>query len=147
MGTAIVSAVGVLAGAAMAVFAQYAMHATSRRDAHREEVKEALVWVLGAAAAHRGEQYQKIQAQRDDIPDTPEARRLRYAAHTAVTDGMTALTVATDDRELLRLAGDLVGYSFALGEVPDEDVKTVGDQARDAHNELQAAARYIHQHA
>jgi hypothetical protein len=148
MGVAIVGAVAVLVGAGVAGLVQYSLHWAGRRDRRFEEVKAALLWVLDACAEHRGHQYLKIRARRDQLADTVEARRERYAARTAVTTGMNALTLATDDGELLDLARELVGYSFALGDAADQDVDTVGDEARAAHQALQdAAARYIHQHA
>lgn len=148
MGAAIVGAVAVLVGAGLAALAQYGIHVATRRERDREEIKSALLWVLDACAEHRGHQYLKIRTRRELVADTVENLRERYAAHTAVTKAMNALAMATDDRELLDLARELVGYSFALGDAAHEDVDTVGNQARAAHDALQAAAaRFIHQHA
>lgn len=145
MGTAIVGAAAVLVGALASGLAQWAVHLAGRGERRREAAGQALAVLLDKAAGHRGEQYFKQATRADHLPDTAADRRVRYRAHTAMTAAMAHVVCAVPDARLRGLARELVGYSLAVGDCDPVDLDTVGDEARDAHDELQdAMAQYLH---
>ena len=139
MGTAIVGAAAVLAGALLAGMVQYVMHLIGRRERRREAVAAAIAGVLATSRKHRGKQYLKHTARRDGLPDTPEAREVRYDAQSAMQDAMDLVVTDVPDAELRRLARELVGASLALGDCDPADLDTVGDLARDTADALRGA--------
>lgn len=143
MGATVVAVTGTLLGVVVAGGMQYLMALSNRRDQRRQTLTDAVVALLGAATDHRSHQYLKVVARRDGLAETVEARQGRYAARSATTKALTALTVATQNPELLRLGRDLVDASFAIGDAADLDA--AGGRARTAHDAFQnSAAHHIH---
>lgn len=146
MSAAIVAAAAALAGVLLTQLTGFLPDRRAKVEWWREKRLDALSELLAAGVDHRRHQYLKIAARRDGQPDTPDTREARYEARSAVTKAMAAVQIATRDPELLRLAHQLVDASFALGDATGTGVDTVGDTARDAHNQLQdKAAELAHE--
>lgn len=143
----VVAVAGTLLGGVVGVLGVVIVDWRARAEQRRQKLSDASEQLVGAAAEHRQHQYLKIEARRRGEPDTDQARHERYAARTQVTKARAALRRATRDADLLELARQLVDASFALGDAPDDQVKTVGDSARAAHDAFdEASARAVFQH-
>ncbi|WP_282699405.1 hypothetical protein [Streptomyces sp. CC219B] len=140
---------GTLAGTVVAGLMQHLNSARTAKAAaverRRQALAEAIPALLSAVVRHREQQYLKIEARREGVADSPEARQARYTARSAVTSAMDTLHMVTRDADLIAVAQEAVDAAFALGDVPSEDVPTAGLRARQAHTALrEAAARHLY---
>ncbi|MFG2148635.1 hypothetical protein ACGFRG_31235 [Streptomyces sp. NPDC048696] len=139
----LIAVLGTLAGAVVAGMMQHLSTARTERAAKDERRRQALAEgipaLLAAVVGHREQQYLKIEARRDGLADTVEARRARYAARSAVTSAMDALYMTTSDRSLLAVAQEAVDAAMAIGDVPAEELAVAGLRARKAHTALREA--------
>ncbi|MFF9984745.1 hypothetical protein [Streptomyces erythrochromogenes] len=144
MATAIIAVLGTLLGALAAGAMQHLVSVSARRDRDRQALAAAVAGLLGAATDHRRHQYLKHAERREGTaPDTPEARAVRWEAKSVMTKALTALTLATDDPVLIRLAGELVTASREVGDPAHDDRPTIPGsvpRANQAHAALRSAA-------
>ncbi|MEU7088025.1 hypothetical protein [Streptomyces achromogenes] len=141
--TTLIAVLGTLLGAALTGTLQHLTTVSGRRDRDRQAQRAAVAQLLGAATAHRGSQYAKHVARREDEPESTEARTSRYAARTAMTQALTSVRLSGVPAHLQHLAADLVAASVAVGDAPSDDrqaVDTAGALARTAHEALETAA-------
>lgn len=140
---AIIAVLGTLLGALTAGAMQHLTTVSARRDRDLQVLAAAVAGLLAAATDHRRHQYLKHVLRRMGESESLEFRAARYEARSGMTKAQTALMLATDDAELLRLAARLADASNEVGE-PDHDdqvaVDEAGDRARTAHADFQAAA-------
>ncbi|NEA52393.1 hypothetical protein [Streptomyces sp. SID10815] len=123
----------------------------ARSERRRRDLADAVQAVLRAFVDFRAQQYLKIAARRDGIADTLETRRERYQARSDLTAAIDQLHTATSDPRLLAAAETARQLAVALGDaaigtgVDEAQVTEIGEQARQAHTALRAAAaRTLH---
>jgi hypothetical protein len=140
---------GTLAGTVVAGLMQHLNSARTAKAAaaerRRQALAEAIPALLSAVVRHREQQYLKIEARKEGLADSPEARQARYAARSAVTSAMDTVHMVTRDAGLIAAAQEAVDAAFALGDVPADEVPAAGLRARKAHTALrEAAARHLY---
>ncbi|MFJ1644937.1 protein kilB [Streptomyces sp. NPDC088258] len=140
MTTTLIAVLGTLAGTIVAGLMQHLTTSRTARAAaderRRQALAQAIPALLAAVVQHREQQYLKVMARREGAGDTAEARRLRYAARSAVTSAMDTLHMATQDAVLLRVAQEAVDAAMAIGDVPAAELDAAGVRAREAHTAL-----------
>ncbi|MFJ1647979.1 protein kilB [Streptomyces sp. NPDC088258] len=136
----LIAVVGTLAGTVVAGLMQHLTTSRTARAAADERRRQALAQavpaLLTAIVQHREQQYLKIASRRDGTGDTAEARRLRYAARSAVTSAMDTLHMTTRDHALLDVAQEAVDAAMAIGDVSAAELDAAGVRAREAHTAL-----------
>lgn len=144
MTTAIIAVLGTLLGALAAGAMQHLITLSARRDRDRQALAAAVAGLLAAATDHRRHQYLKHAGRGvGETPEPPETRAARWEAKSAMTKALTALKLATDDPELLRLAGTLVDTSREVGEPSHDDRPALvgsSERTHQAHAAFEAAA-------
>ncbi|MFD5142294.1 hypothetical protein [Streptomyces sp. NPDC058401] len=151
MATAIIAVLGTLLGAFAAGLMQHRITLSARRDRDRRALAAAVAGLLSAATDHRRHHYLKQASRRAGgeapPPEAAETRAARWEAKSAMTKALTAVTLETDDPELLRRARELVEASREVGDPPRDDHPPVagsGNRSRQAHVAFEtAAAQYL----
>lgn len=142
MATAIIAVLGTLLGALVAGATQHLITLSARRDRDRQALAAAAS-LLGAATDYRRHQYLKHVVRGTGEAESLELKTARFEAQCVVTKAVTALTLATDNATLLRLATALVDASSEIKNHAHDDRPAIDgseDRARRAHDAFQSAA-------
>lgn len=140
---AIIAVLGTLLGALVAGAMQHLITLSARRDRDRQALAAAVASLLGAATDYRRHQYLKHVVRGTGEAESLELQTGRFEAQCGVTKAVTALTLATDNATLLRLATALVDASSEIKNHAHDDRPAIDGseaRARRAHDAFQSAA-------
>ncbi|RMI39752.1 hypothetical protein [Streptomyces triticirhizae] len=115
--TVLIAVASAIAGTLATSFAQLLADRRRQALADRRDLADALATLLAAVLRQCETQWLKVAAAREQRPDTPEARVIRYAARTAASTAVDRLMMTTADPDLLAAAQKALDAANELGDI------------------------------